>query len=189
MSDSYHREVLGGFLLDLEADKLDDEAYLNLCRKTGRLNDLIERLLKLRKVEEAEDTAKAAEDYSLFKAIEVFVKFKQADLAEKIIMERLDAPINENGEIDYKLVEWLAKRFKERGDFAGSLRLEERIFWKHPNIERFKNCVTWQRNSAIGMTCAVKSLLKWRTKRTLIFSFASIFSTRKWATLLQLLIS
>jgi len=137
-SDGYHREVLGGFLLDLEADKLDDEAYLNLCRQTGRLNDLIERLLKLRRVKEAEDAAKAAEDYPLFKTLEVFVKFKQDDLAEKIIMERLDVPINKDRETDDRLVEWLAQRFKERGDFAGSLNLEERIFWKHPNIEGYK---------------------------------------------------
>jgi hypothetical protein len=44
-SAGYHREVLGRLLLDLEADTLDDEAYLKICRETGRLNDLIERLL------------------------------------------------------------------------------------------------------------------------------------------------
>ena len=44
-SDGYHRAVLGKLLLDLEADTLDDEAYLKICRATGRLNDLIERLL------------------------------------------------------------------------------------------------------------------------------------------------
>src|SRR5574342_463058 len=44
-SDGYHREVLGRLLLDLEAETLNDEAYLKICRETGRLNDLIECLL------------------------------------------------------------------------------------------------------------------------------------------------
>ena len=64
-SDGYHREVLGRLLLDLEADILDDEAYLKICRQTGRLNDLIDRLLILGRVEEVEDAASKAEDYPL----------------------------------------------------------------------------------------------------------------------------
>ena len=32
-------------------------------RETGRLNDLIERLLKLKRIKEAEDAARVAEDY------------------------------------------------------------------------------------------------------------------------------
>lgn len=64
-SDGYHREVLGRLLLDLEADILDDEAYLKICRQTGRLNDLIDRLLILGRVEEVEDAASKAEEYPL----------------------------------------------------------------------------------------------------------------------------
>jgi uncharacterized Zn finger protein len=62
-SDGYHREVLGRLLLDLEADILDDEAYLRICRQTGRLNDLIDRLLILNRIDEAEAAARTAEDF------------------------------------------------------------------------------------------------------------------------------
>lgn len=138
-SDGYHREVLGGFLLDLEANILDDESYLKLCRETGRLNDLIERLLILNRVKEAEDAARHAEDYPLFKVLEIFVKFKQADLAEKLVMERLNAPRNpQKKETDDRLIEWLAERLKQRGDWTGSLKLEERLFWNRLNIEGYK---------------------------------------------------
>ena len=89
-SDGYHREVLGRLLLDLEADILDDEAYLKICRQTGRLNDLIERLLKLKRIKEAEDEARKADDYSLFKTLEIFTRYKQTDLAEKLVIERLE---------------------------------------------------------------------------------------------------
>jgi len=135
-SNGYHREVLGRLLLDLEADVLDDEAYLKICRETGRLNDLIERFLKLKRIKEAEDVASDAEDYPLFKAIEVFTNHKQGDLIEKLVTERMNTARDK--ELDERLIEWLANRLKERGDLAGSLSLEERLFWKYPNIEKYK---------------------------------------------------
>ncbi len=75
-SDEYNRRVLGGLLLQVEADVLDDEAYLKVCRETGRLNDLIERLLKLKRIKDAQDAARAAEDYPLLQALDIFVKHK-----------------------------------------------------------------------------------------------------------------
>ncbi|HLA87676.1 MAG TPA: hypothetical protein VJL10_06630 [Anaerolineales bacterium] len=131
-SDGYHRETLGRLLLDLESDILDDESYLKLCRETGRLNDLIERLLKLKRITEAEDAARVAEDYPLFKTLEIFTTHGQASLAEKLVTERLKTIK------DDRLVDWLANKLKERGDLAGSLELEERLFWKYPNIDKYE---------------------------------------------------
>ncbi|MHB8778734.1 MAG: SWIM zinc finger family protein [Anaerolineales bacterium] len=131
-SDGYHRETLGRLLLDLESDILDDESYLKLCRETGRLNDLVERLLKLKRITEAEDAARVAEDYPLFKTLEIFTTHGQASLAEKLVTERLKTIK------DDRLVDWLANKLKERGDLAGSLELEERLFWKYPNIDKYE---------------------------------------------------
>ncbi len=131
-SDGYRRETLGGFLLDLEADILDDEAYLKTCRQTGRLNDLIERLLKLKRIEEAADAARGAEDYPLLNTLEIFTKHRQAGLAEKLVTERLEKIK------DTRLLEWLSEKRKERGDWAGSLQLEERLFWQRPNLDQYK---------------------------------------------------
>ena len=52
-TDNWHRQAYGGFLLELQANVLDDEAYLRLCYETHRLNDLVTRLLKLKRVDEA----------------------------------------------------------------------------------------------------------------------------------------
>jgi hypothetical protein len=131
-SNGYHRGVLGKLLLDLEADTLDNEAYLKICRETGRLNDLIERLLQLKRINEAKDSASAAEDYPLFLALNIFVNHRQTELAEKLVTERLP------NIKDDRLIDWLANRHKERGDLAGSLALEERLFWKYPNIDKYK---------------------------------------------------
>jgi uncharacterized Zn finger protein len=134
-SNGYHREVLGRLLLDLEADTLDDEAYLKICRETGRLNDLIERLLKLNQIKEAEENARSAEDYDLLLSLNIFMQHNQADLAEKLVTERLEAV--RGRDLDERLIEWLAERFKQRGDLASSLKLEERLFWKYPNLEKY----------------------------------------------------
>ena len=135
-SDGYHREVLGRLLLDLEADILDDEAYLKICRQTGRLNDLIDRLLILNRMDEAEAAARTAEDYPLFKATEVFTKHKRADLAEKLVTERLQT--SRDKDVDERLIEWLSESLRRRGDFSRSLELEERLFWNYPNLEKYK---------------------------------------------------
>jgi len=156
-SDGYHREHLGGLLLDLEADSLDDEAYLKICRQTGRLNDLIERLLKLKRIKEAEGAAREAEDYPLFKTLEIFVKHQQDDLAEKLIIERLER--GGDKDLDERLIEWLADRLKERGDLAGSLSLEERLFWKYPNLEKYKK-----------LHKLAKQLNRWDTLRAQVIS-------------------
>jgi uncharacterized Zn finger protein len=135
-SDGYHREVLGRLLLDLEADILDDEAYLRICRQTGRLNDLIDRLLILNRIDEAEAAARTAEDYPLFKAVEIFTKHKRADLADKLVIERLQT--SRDKDVDERLIEWLSDRLRGRGDLSSSLELEERLFWKYPNLEKYK---------------------------------------------------
>jgi len=136
-SDGYHREVLGALLLDLEADTLDDEAYLKICRQTGRLNDLIDRLLKLNRLEEAERAVREAEDYPLFKSIEIFTSHKRTDLVENIVAERVKT--RGNAKLDSRLIEWLSKSLKQRGDLTGALELEKLLFWAYPNIKQYKS--------------------------------------------------
>jgi uncharacterized Zn finger protein len=135
-SAGYSREVLGRLLLDLEADTLDDESYLKVCRETGRLDDLLERLLELKRIKEAEEAARVVEDYPLYKALDIFVKYQKIEIAEKLVTERLETIRSK--EIDERLIEWLAERLKQLGDFAGSLKLEERLFWKYPTIDKYE---------------------------------------------------
>ncbi len=47
------RQAYGKFWLDLQHETLDDEAYLRICRETGRTADLVERLLALGRIDEA----------------------------------------------------------------------------------------------------------------------------------------
>jgi len=50
-SDNFHRQAYGGFLVELLETELDDESFLQVCRETGRLQNLVNRLLALSRVD------------------------------------------------------------------------------------------------------------------------------------------
>jgi len=131
-SDNYHRQVYGGFLLSLEKDQMDDEAFLRVCRETKRWRDLVDRLLALGRVEEAAATAREVGDYDLLRLADIFVSHDHADLAEELIRER--APTDR----DSRLTVWLKERAREQGDLAEALALAETLFWQRPDVTGYQ---------------------------------------------------
>ena len=131
-STNWGREAYGGFLLDLEAEVLDDEAYLRICRETGRLVDLVNRLLELGRVEAAADEVRNASDYDLLQAVDVFVAHERGDLAEQLVRERM--PHSQDG----RLPGWLKERAVAQGNLAVALRLAELLFWRMPSMEGYQ---------------------------------------------------
>ncbi len=130
-SANYHRQVYGGFLLELKADELDDESFLRLCRETHRLNDLVDRLLALGRVDEASDEAERAGDYELLTLADIFVQHQQAKVAERLMNERVKTAK------DTRLAEWLKERSKAKGDSAGALAWARKLFEEYPSLERY----------------------------------------------------
>jgi uncharacterized Zn finger protein len=141
--------------LDLEKDTLDDEAFLRVCRQTGRLLDLVNRLLALKRVDEAAAEARLAEDYDLLRLADIFAAHKQADLVAGIIRERIQAerPAGERGP-DTRLIEWLRKYAAEQGDSAQALILAERLFWLRPGLPGYE-----------ALEAAAQAGNKWQTVR------------------------
>ncbi len=131
-SHNFHRQTLGALLLNLEADRLDDEGYLRLCRETDRLHDLVDRLLKLKRVEEAAKETRRAGDYDLLGLADLFVHHKHDSLAEQMISER--ATTSE----DTRLLEWLRNRAEQKNDLVSALSLSERLFWKRSSLQAYE---------------------------------------------------
>ncbi len=71
------RRAYGKFLLDLEKDTLDDEAYLEICRETGRTSDMVDRLLALGRVEEAVKETQQVGDEVFFGLVDLFIQHGQ----------------------------------------------------------------------------------------------------------------
>ncbi len=131
-SDSWRREGYGGLLLGLEAEDLDDASYIRVCRETGRVHDLVDRLLALGRLEEAEQEARQAGDYDLLTLADVFGQHGQTAMVEKLIVER--APESK----DSRLTAWLKQRHLERGDFAGALDAARDLFRRAPSLEGYQ---------------------------------------------------
>ncbi|MBN1485498.1 MAG: SWIM zinc finger family protein [Chloroflexia bacterium] len=131
-SASFQRRVYGGFLLDLGQDRLDDEAFLRICRETDRWDDLVDRLLALGRVEEAVEVTQQVSDYKLISLANILVTHGQAGLAETLVRERAQSSR------DDRLPSWLKQRALERGDLEQALALTEGLFWKSPSLAGYQ---------------------------------------------------
>ena len=131
-SDNYHRQTLGCFLLELEKDDLDDEAFLRICRETSRWLDLVNRLLTLKRVDEAATVARSVEDYDLLRLADIFVAHGQADLAKELMRTRVKTSQ------DTRLPEWLKTRAIEQGDSSEALNWAQKLFWQRPALDGYE---------------------------------------------------
>jgi uncharacterized Zn finger protein len=131
-SDEYLRRSLGSFLLELEADELDDEAYLRLCRETGRAAELVDRLLSLDRLDEALKVVRAAQDHDLLPLADLLVQHGNAQEAEWLVEDR--AAGQENGT---RLLDWLKGRALERRDKATALKLAGQMFQRQPSLQGY----------------------------------------------------
>jgi len=126
------RKEYGRFLLDLEKDTLDDEAYLQICRETGRTSDAIDRLLTLGRVNEAVSEMQSVDDESLLGLAELFIQHGQDALAERLVRERAQKTQN------LQLLKWLKQYYQTRNNHAAALEIAETIFRRYPMLTDYK---------------------------------------------------
>ncbi len=129
---NWKREALGGFLIELEMDTLDDEAFLRICRETGRVHDLVERLLRLQRVEEAVAEAQKASDYDLLAMTTSFTAHDRSERFARLIMARAQTSP------DRRLKEWLKKHALDSGDPEAALKFSETMFSEQPSLAGYK---------------------------------------------------
>lgn len=129
---SWEREACGRFLLQLEEAWLDDEGFLEICRQTGRREDLVRRLLALKRLEEAAAAVREAKHYQLLNLADLFVDEGYDELAEALVRERMSSRQGTWG------VNWLKEKALRRGDQEEALTLAERLFWDHPTLGGYR---------------------------------------------------
>lgn len=131
--DDWAREAWGGLLLDLELDTLDDEAFIQVCRETGRSHALVDRLLQLGRVDEALAEVRVTADFDFLDLANVLVDRGQVDAAETIVAERLAG-----GTAYPHLLEWQKTQALARGDHERALDLTCRLFQAAPTLEGYR---------------------------------------------------
>jgi uncharacterized Zn finger protein len=146
--EGYQRRALGGLWLNLVAGSLDDETYLRICRQTGRTRDLVRRLIRLDRVEEALAAASAAGSAQLTSIADLFEESGLPELGKQLIQERP----NSATEIQY--LEWL-KQYALRHDRPEeALRLADSLFWQAQSLENYNDLL--EAAAALGQQDAVR---------------------------------
>lgn len=123
-------EKLGSLMLEIQTDS-SDELYLNLCRRTGLIENLVDRLLSLNRLNEAIQEAVQVKDYNLINLADVFVEHDQELIAEKLIRERTQTSK------DSRLLEWLMNFTRNHGDLVQALDFAKKLFWLSPSVLKY----------------------------------------------------
>jgi catechol 2,3-dioxygenase-like lactoylglutathione lyase family enzyme len=149
------RQAYGKFWLDLQKETLDDEAYLRICRETGRTSDLVDRLLTLGRIDEAAQETRRVDDYSLLGLANLFIQHGQDAVAERLVKARTSAPIGSARDVadlvlrsqpgraeeekpDWRVLEWLQKYYRDRGNHVAELEMAETLFRTQPSLKRYQ---------------------------------------------------
>jgi catechol 2,3-dioxygenase-like lactoylglutathione lyase family enzyme len=176
ITDSQRKEY-GKFLLDLEKDTLDNEAYLRICRETGRTADLVDRLLALGRIDEAAREAQQIDDYALLGLADLFIQHRQDAVAERLVRARILAPIRptndavrlllpsqagrvEEEKPDWRVLEWLRKYYQDRDNHAAELEVVETLFRTQPLLRHYQE-----------LRALAKQLGRWETVQPALLTF------------------
>ena len=154
-SDNYHRQAYGRFLLDLEMADLDDASFLSICRESGRLDDLVGRLLTLGRLDEAISEAELAGDYELLTLADIFREHGRAQSVEPLLVKRIETSQ------DRRLVEWLKERHKERGEPAEALALAKRLLQARPYLSGYQEVRELSRQLGVWQELRPNLLAEW----------------------------
>lgn len=132
-SAEWSRQQYGSLLLELEADTLDDDTFLQLCHEAGLTGRAVERLLERGRIDDAAGETQGANDYTLLDLADMFVAHGHGDVAERLVLER------SRKSSDLRVLAWLKNAYAARGDRAAALDLARKIFRAAPSLDGYKD--------------------------------------------------
>ncbi len=116
----------GGLLLALEADLLNDEAFLRIGRETKSIQEVVTRLLELGRADEAVQDASQVNGWQLVKLADLFVQYEQDAAVERMMYEKAQQ------EMYSSAAEWLKNHHLAKNNLAAALEMAQLIFHKRP---------------------------------------------------------
>jgi uncharacterized Zn finger protein len=111
--------------------------------------------LTLGRIDEATQETRRVDDYSLLGLANLFVQHGQDAVAERLVKARISAPIRlardaaglvlrsqpgraEEEEPDWRVLEWLQKYYRDRGNHVAELEMAEMLFRTQPSLKRYQ---------------------------------------------------
>jgi hypothetical protein len=130
----YERRAYTHFLTAIEKDTLTDEDLLRIYRDEGMTPELVDRLLCLKRYEEAEAELERADEQDVLRLADLFVSHRRPEPAERVVR----AWTKKAKSYDTRFLEWLKRRAVARKDKADVRELTEALFRKHPSFAGYK---------------------------------------------------
>jgi uncharacterized Zn finger protein len=115
------RPIYAKFLLDLQKDTMEDEAYLQICRENELTSYLIERLLTMGRIDEAVSETQPVDDAKFLGLADLFVEHQQ----DAVVEELAKARIKERSGV--RVLEWLQKYYRAKGNQTAELEVTETL--------------------------------------------------------------
>lgn len=164
---SVQRQAYGKLWLALEKEVLDDEAYLRICRQTGCTSNLIDHLLTLGRLKEAEEETEQADNAVLLQLIDLFIQHGQEAVAERLVKARTrEQPAR-------PLLAWLQTYYRERQHSDAELEVTETLFHVQPSLPAYQQVRT-----------LAEQLNRWEALRVELLDF--LVQASKAALLIQI---
>lgn len=120
--EEWGHNVLARFTLALQEEKLNNEEFLRICDERGFYEALVNRLLRLERIQEAETVLRNVSDQELLPLVELFVRYDHSDLAEQLLRERVSHSQNNS------LLLWLKHQSQKKGDDLATLQIVQQLF-------------------------------------------------------------
>lgn len=129
---SWLRQRIGGVILGLTGEEMDDDERLAFAREMGRTGDAMDLLLQRNRINEAIALARGAADHELIALADRLVLAGYATDAEAIVKERAG-----KGQFLARFVEWRMGRAEARGDHAELAALAESAYRASPSVHSY----------------------------------------------------
>ncbi len=135
--DGWRREATAHLYLGLVGGQMDDEAYLDFCRKSGLHMERVVRFMARRQPEEAARAASDVAHHELTDAADLLVKAGHAQMAVELVRTRLVNPDAKNFTDRFKA--WLQKRAESTNDLPQARKLAWERFRDRRTMETYSS--------------------------------------------------
>jgi hypothetical protein len=126
------RRALGGLLLELGGEELDEPHRFDLCRQTGRIFDLARRLAHAGRFDEIVEESRRADDAELRKIADLLVRSRRGEIACRLVEERLS-----RGDAS-ALRSWLERYHRQQAERQAALEWSEKLFRFQPSLAAYR---------------------------------------------------
>lgn len=125
-------QLVGGFLLEMEKERLSDEQYLHICKESKRCFDEAAWYLSHQRLQEASTLARHVDSVTLLALTERFTQQHQEKTIVQIMSERA------RNTADTRILDWMRDYYRKNGQYAEALLYALPAFYRRPSLARFR---------------------------------------------------